>query len=115
MRTLTANTTEEGEMKRLIWLAVLLAGCARGPYPRLAGGERAILFDRYATVIRVETDPGKGIGGDNWQLIDVGTPVLVLADESEDAGEDRMVHAKAMEGEHQGLHFKAKRRYLKIE
>jgi hypothetical protein len=107
--------TEEGEMRRYVWLLLLLAGCAKDPYPRLAGGERAILFDRHATVIRVETEPGKGIGGDNWQLIDVGTPVLILADESEEAGEDRMVHAKATEGEHQGLHFKAKRHYIKLE
>jgi hypothetical protein len=112
---LAADEDRGVAMRRYIWLAVLVAGCAKEPYPRLAGGERAILFDRYERVIRVETEPGKGFGGDNWQLIDVGTPVLVLADESEEAGKDRMVHAKATEGEHRDLHFKAKRRYIKVE
>jgi hypothetical protein len=113
MQTLTANTTEEGTMKRHVWLLVLLAGCARDPYPRLSGGERAILFRPDERFIRGDLDPpGKGAG---FEIFEVGTPVLILADDSEKSGEDRPVRARVTGGEHRGLDIKAERHHIKAE
>jgi hypothetical protein len=115
MRPLTANLTEEGTMRRLIWLAVLLAGCGRDPYPRLAGGERAILFDSEHRFIGVEIDSFGGVGKAKEEILEVGTPVLVLSDNSEKSGEKRPIRARVTEGEHRGLGIKAERHYLKVE
>jgi hypothetical protein len=113
MRTLTANLTEEDEMRRFIWLAVLVVGCGRDPYPRFAGGERAILFRPDERFISADLDPpGRGAG---FEILEVGTPVLILDDDSEKAGEDRPVRARVTGGEHRGLDIKAERHYLKIE
>jgi hypothetical protein len=101
-------------MKRLIWL-LLLAGCGRDPYPRLAGGERAILFRSDVQFMRVGINPSDGRGGFNFEILEVGTPVLILADDSEMAGEDRPVRARVTGGEHRGLDIKAERHHIKVE
>jgi hypothetical protein len=103
-------------MKRLIWLLVLVvAGCARGPYPRLAGGERAILFDPEHRFLRMEVEHFGGKAGTEFEIVEVGTPVLILADDSEKSGEDRPVRARVTGGEHRGLDIKAERHYIKVE
>jgi hypothetical protein len=107
--------TEEGDMRRYIWLAVLLAGCAKDPYPRLAGGERAILFDPEHRFLRAEVERFGGKAGAEFEILEVGTPVLILADDSEKSGEKRPVRARVTGGEHRGLDIKAERHHLKAE
>jgi hypothetical protein len=102
-------------MRRYIWLVVLLTGCARGPYPRLEGGERAVLFRPDGRFIRAKLDRPDERSGPGFEILEVGTPVLILADDSEKSGEDRPVRARVTGGEHRGLDIKAERHYLKAE
>jgi hypothetical protein len=97
---------------------LLVAGCGgrtSDPYPRISGGTRAILFDPHNDVVRVVTEPGKGLGASDWQLLDVGTPVLVIGDDAEAADEDRPVRVRVTDGFHRDLKAKARRRHVKPE
>jgi hypothetical protein len=100
----------------LVWLlALMVAGCTEGPYPRLAGGERAILFDPEHRFLRMEVERFGGKAGAEFEILEVGTPVLILADDSEKSGANRPVRARVTGGEHRGLDIKAERHYLKAE
>jgi hypothetical protein len=115
MQTLTANTTEEGDMRRYVWL-VVLAGCAgEQPFPRLGQATEAVVFDEGTGIVEVHYDPTSdpGAGQREWLRIDAGTRALVLTDDGKEDDEDRPIRAKLLGGKHEGLVVQIRRDKLR--
>jgi hypothetical protein len=97
--------TEEGEMRRYIWLLLLLAGCAEQPFPRLGQATEAVVFDEGTGVVEVQYDPTSdpGAGQREWLRLDAGTRTLVLTDDGKNDDEKRPLRVKVLDGKHEGL------------
>jgi hypothetical protein len=105
--------TEEGEMQRYVWLLLLLAGCAKEPYPRLAGGSDAYVFSPDGPEVRVGTEMGKGMLESDYELLANGTRVRVLDDPGDVSQPARRVQAGVREGKREGLPIAVERRFLR--
>jgi hypothetical protein len=88
---------------RAILLLVLMVGCQKPPFPRLAELSQATVFDAREKSIHVDTDAGDGLAGADYQWLDVGTKVLVIADHGVETSARRSVRIRVEDGEHKGL------------
>jgi hypothetical protein len=113
---LTANLTEEGDMRRFIWLLLLLAGCAEEQsFPRLGQATEAVVFDEERGFVPVDYDPANAPEPEDQDVLtlDAGTRALVLTDDGKEDDEFRPVRAKVLDGKREGLVVRIRRHSLR--